>query len=64
MSIIVNGDSDTTYDFESIPRLLNPVREGEANIILENRLVGDIEEGVNLALDRYVGNPLQTKFLN
>ncbi|MFB6197797.1 MAG: glycosyltransferase family 2 protein, partial [Halobacteriaceae archaeon] len=58
------GDADTTYDFEQIPRLLRPVVDGEADIVMGSRLDGTIREGAMPALHRYVGNPLLTKFLN
>jgi hypothetical protein len=61
---IVIGDADTTYDFEQIPRLLEPVREGEADMCMGSRLNGEIKPGAMPALHQYVGNPLLTRFLN
>jgi hypothetical protein len=61
---IVMGDADCTYDFESIPRLLTLIRDGEADIAIGSRLKGEIEEGAMPALHQYVGNPLLTMFLN
>nr|WP_276411620.1 glycosyltransferase family 2 protein [Halomicroarcula sp. XH51] len=61
---IVMGDADTTYDFESIPRLLEPVRNGDADICMGSRLKGTIEKGSMPTLHKHIGNPLLTKFLN
>ncbi|WP_247009720.1 glycosyltransferase family 2 protein [Halorientalis litorea] len=61
---IAMGDADTTYDFEQIPRLLEPVREGDADMVMGSRLDGEIRAGAMPTLHQYVGNPLLTKFLN
>lgn len=61
---IVMGDADTTYDFSTIPELLEPVRQGEADIVMGTRLDGEIKDGAMPALHQYIGNPLLTKFLN
>jgi hypothetical protein len=61
---IVIGDADTTYDFVEIPKLLEPVRDGEADICMGSRLDGEIRPGAMPALHQYIGNPLLTKFLN
>jgi hypothetical protein len=61
---LVMGDADTTYDFEQIPRLLEPVRQGDADMVMGSRLEGEIREGSMPTLHQYVGNPLLTKFLN
>ncbi|MFC7026585.1 glycosyltransferase family 2 protein [Halomicroarcula sp. GCM10025324] len=61
---IVMGDADTTYDFESIPRLLAPLERDEADIVLGSRFEGRIESDSMPPLHKYVGNPLLTKFLN
>jgi len=61
---IVMGDADTTYDFERIPALLEPVRDGSADICMGSRLDGQIRERSMPPLHRYLGNPILTKFLN
>jgi hypothetical protein len=58
------GDADTTYDFERIPALLEPVRDGSADICMGSRLEGDIRDGSMPPLHKHIGNPLLTKFLN
>jgi len=61
---VVMGDADTTYDFERIPALLEPVRDDSADICMGSRLEGDIRDDSMPPLHQYVGNPLLTKFLN
>ncbi|MDS0261452.1 glycosyltransferase family 2 protein [Haloarcula sp. S1CR25-12] len=61
---VVMGDADTTYDFEKIPELLEPVRDGDADICMGSRLEGEIRDGSMPTLHQYVGNPLLTAFLN
>jgi len=61
---IVMGDADTTYDFEAIPRLYEPVRDGTADICMGSRLNGEIRPGSMPTLHQYVGNPALTAFLN
>jgi hypothetical protein len=61
---IVMGDADTTYDFESIPRLLEHLQDTGADIVMGSRLDGEIRPGSMPTLHQYVGNPLLTKFLN
>jgi glycosyltransferase involved in cell wall biosynthesis len=61
---IVMGDADTTYDFESIPRLLNHLQETNADIVMGSRLNGEIKDGSMPTLHQYIGNPLLTRFLN
>jgi len=62
--LLVMGDADTTYDFTAMPRLLEPLLLGQADICLGSRFDGRIEQGAMPALHRYVGNPLLTGFLN
>jgi len=61
---VVMGDADTTYDFEELPKLLDLIIEGDADIVMGSRLEGEIKDGAMPALHQYVGNPLLTKFLN
>ena len=61
---VVMGDADTTYDFEKIPELLEPVRNREADICMGSRLEGEIRDGSMPTLHQYIGNPLLTAFLN
>ncbi|MFB6200406.1 MAG: glycosyltransferase family 2 protein [Halorhabdus sp.] len=61
---VVIGDADTTYDFEELPKLLEPVRNHYADMCMGSRLEGEIKPGAMPKLHRYVGNPLLTRFLN
>jgi len=61
---VVMGDADTTYDFEKIPELLEPVRDGDADICMGSRLDGEIRDGSMPTLHQYIGNPVLTAFLN
>lgn len=61
---VVMGDADTTYDFESIPRLLRHLQETDADLVMGSRLDGEIQPGSMPPLHQHIGNPLLTKFLN
>lgn len=37
---IVTGDADDTYDFLEIPKLLEPLRNGEADLVIGSRFMG------------------------
>ncbi|HJH27381.1 MAG TPA: hypothetical protein C5S37_11625 [Methanophagales archaeon] len=43
---IVMGDGDNTYDFMDIPKLLEPLKRGEADLVLGSRfkIKGEINE--------------------
>ena len=58
------GDADTTYDFEELPKLLDLVAHGDADMAMGSRLEGEIKDGAMPALHQYIGNPLLTKFLD
>ena len=61
---IAIGDADCTYDFEELPKLLELVRDGDADMAMGSRLEGEILPGAMPPLHEHVGNPLLTKFLN
>lgn len=61
---VVMGDADTTYDFSRLPDLLDPLVDGDADLVLGSRFRGEIKPGAMPSLHRYVGNPLLTTFLN
>ncbi|EMA47053.1 glycosyltransferase family 2 protein [Halococcus saccharolyticus] len=61
---VVMGDADMTYDFEELPKLLELVTRGEADMVMGSRLQGTILPGSMPALHRYIGNPLLTMLLN
>ena len=61
---LVVGDADNTYDFLEMPRLLEPLMKGEADMVIGSRFRGEIKKGAMPWLHRYVGNPVLTGFLN
>ncbi|MGH2449113.1 MAG: glycosyltransferase family 2 protein [Chloroflexota bacterium] len=60
---IVMGDSDDTYDFTDIGRLVEKLREGN-EYVLGSRFAGTILPGAMPWLHRYIGNPVLTAMLN
>ncbi|WP_288007831.1 glycosyltransferase family 2 protein [Thermofilum sp.] len=61
---IVMADADGTYDLEEAPKLLQPLLQDKADIVLGTRLKGKIMPGAMPWLHRYIGNPLLTFILN
>ncbi|WP_348611679.1 glycosyltransferase family 2 protein [Halobaculum rarum] len=61
---IAMGDADTTYDFEDLPKLIELVESGDADMAMGSRLNGEIRSGSMPTLHQYIGNPLLTAFLN
>jgi len=60
---ILIGDSDNTYDFSDLPRLLAPLHQG-FDLVLGSRFKGHILPGAMPWANRYVGNPVLTGLLN
>src|SRR5438309_1587569 len=58
-SIVVMADADWTYDLTKIPLLVEPIREGAADIAIGSRLRGATRQTMP-ALHRYVGTPALT----
>jgi glycosyltransferase involved in cell wall biosynthesis len=61
---IVMGDSDDTYDFTELARLIAPLRDGSSDYVLGSRFGGEILKGAMTWSHRYVGNPILTGVLN
>jgi len=61
---VVIGDADNTYDFMEMPKLLKPLIEDEADLVIGSRFKGKIEKGAMPWHHKWIGNPLLTKFLN
>jgi hypothetical protein len=61
--IVVLADADGTYPLDLSP-LLEPLRSGEADIVLGSRLNGQMLHGAMPWKNRHVGNPLLTGLLN
>ncbi|KXA91663.1 hypothetical protein AKJ57_00455 [candidate division MSBL1 archaeon SCGC-AAA259A05] len=60
---VVMGDADDTYDFYDIPKLLEPLQEGEAEMVVGNRVEGGIKEGA-MSTPHKIGQPIMTGLLN
>jgi glycosyltransferase involved in cell wall biosynthesis len=61
--IVVIGDSDYSYDFFEVYRLIGPLFEGY-DYVLGSRFKGTILPGAMPFLNRYLGNPVLTGLLN
>lgn len=59
--IIVNTDADNQYDQTEIPKLVKPIIEGKADIVLGSRFKGFIEE---MPLSKKLGNKIATFVVN
>jgi len=60
---LVLGDADGTYDFSIVPHLVALLDEG-SDMVLGNRLEGDMEPGAMPWMHRRLGTPLLTGFVN
>ena len=54
---VVMGDSDDTYDFTDLDRLIEPLTQG-ADMVIGNRFTGGISRGAMPWTHRYIGSPL------
>jgi glycosyltransferase involved in cell wall biosynthesis len=61
---IIIGDADSTYDFQVISQLIEPLAKNEAEMVIGSRFKGEIKNGAMPWLHRYIGNPLLTWGLN
>lgn len=59
---IVIGDSDSTYNFSEIPKLLRMLEKGY-DLVVGSRLKGKIKPGSMPFLNRYLGTPTLNLFL-
>jgi glycosyltransferase involved in cell wall biosynthesis len=60
---IIMGDCDDSYDFTDLGRFVGRLRAG-ADVVMGNRLTGEIKPGAMPWLHRWVGNPGLSWFLN
>lgn len=58
----IMGDSDGTYDFREIGKLMTPLESGY-DLVIGTRLKGQIEAGAMPFLNRYLGTPALNLFL-
>ena len=61
---IIMGDSDGSYDFTQLDRLIEPLRDGAYDYVLGSRFAGQILPGAMPWTHRYIGNPVLTGVLN
>jgi len=61
--VVVMLDADGTYDPLEIPKLIEPVISGEADIVLGSRFLGEIKQGAMNPIHKF-GNKLLTKLTN
>ncbi len=59
---IVFGDPDGTYNFKEFPKLIKKLKNYD--IVLGNRLKGEIEKSAMPFTHRFIGTPLLNLFLN
>ena len=58
--IVVMSDADGTYPVEDTRSLIEPLLQGDADLVTGSRFNGKIEDGAMPWLHRYIGNPLLT----
>ena len=56
--VVVFMDPDGSYWPSSIPRMISPILEGRADLVLGSRLNLGIEQGAMPALNRWLGTPI------
>ncbi len=61
--VVAMGDGDNTYDFLQLKDLLDSINEGN-DFVVGSRFKGSILKGAMPFLNRYIGNPVLTGFLN
>ena len=60
---VIMGDCDESYDFRDIPRFVDELRDG-AELVMGNRLQGEIKPRAMPWLHQRIGNPGLTWFMN
>jgi glycosyltransferase involved in cell wall biosynthesis len=60
---LVMGDSDDSYDFLDIPRFVEPLQAGRADLVMGTRLRGEILPGAMSWSHRWIGNPILSGML-
>jgi len=61
---IMMADSDNTYDLLEMPKLLEPLRKNEAELVIGSRFKGRILPDAMTFSHKYIGNPVLTGILN
>ena len=62
-AFIVMGDADDSYDFSEVPKFVAKWREGN-DLVMGNRLRGEIKPGAMPWHHRYIGTPVMSAILN
>jgi glycosyltransferase involved in cell wall biosynthesis len=62
-AFIVIGDADDSYDFSELPKFVAKWREG-SDLVMGNRLRGQIKPGAMPWHHRYIGTPVMSSILN
>ena len=60
--ILVMGDADLSYDLSKLGELVQPILDGEADLVVGNRMK-NIRPGSMPGLHRYLGNPVLSTLL-
>lgn len=60
---LVMGDADGSYDFGDLARFVEPLRAGEAELVIGDRLGGEIRPGAMPWSHRWIGNPILSGML-
>ena len=60
---LVMGDADLTYDFEDLPRFIDPLHQDGRDMVMGTRLKGDILPGAMVWSHRWIGNPILSGML-
>ncbi len=60
---LVMGDADNTYDFEDVPRFVEPLIERGCDMVVGSRLKGKILPGSMPWSHRWIGNPIITTLI-
>lgn len=61
--VIVTYDADGTYDPKNIPKLIQPILEGSADLVIGSGFKGEIKHGAE-TFSSYIGNKFLTKIMN
>lgn len=59
----VMGDADDTYPFEDLERFIVPLQNQECDMVMGDRMAGEMEPGAMSWSHRYIGNPILSGML-
>jgi len=61
--LIVIGDSDNSYDFTEMNRLLEPLKKENCDMVIGSRFKGEILPGAMPWVNKHIGNPILSGML-